>query len=237
MIDLRHIESWIFDLDNTLYEAECQLFKQIDARMTSYIRDRLDLAHDEARRLQKDYYVRYGTTMSGLMTEHDVDPDHFMEFVHDIDLSPIKHNPGLAAELTRLPGKKYIFTNGSVRHAENVAGALGIYHLFDEVFDIKAAGYTPKPKRVTYETFLAEHDVAPQSSIMFEDLAQNLATPHAMGMTTVLVCSDAAWLADEPHDKRPAAPGDTAAHVHHTTNDLTGFLSRIKTSADTVAAR
>jgi len=233
MTDLSHIESWIFDLDNTLYEAECQLFAQIDARMTAFIRNRLDMPHDDARRLQKEYYVRYGTTMSGLMTEHDVDPDHFLEFVHDIDLAPIKPNPVLAAELQRLPGKKYIFTNGSVRHAENVAGALGVYHLFDEVFDIKAAQYKPKPRRETYETFLSEHGVAPGAAVMFEDLAQNLEAPHAMGMTTVLVCSDAAWLADEPHDKRPAQQGDSAPHIHHTTNDLTAFLSAARTSSDT----
>ncbi len=231
MIDFRHIESWVFDLDNTLYEAECQLFSQIDARMTAYIRDHLALPHDDARKLQKDYYVQYGTTMAGLMNEHDVDPDHFMEFVHDIDLAPIKPNPALAQVLSTLPGQKYIFTNGSVRHAENVAGALGVYHLFDEVFDIKAAGYRPKPKRETYETFLTAHGVAPHASVMFEDIAQNLEAPHAMGMTTVLVCSDAAWLADEPHEKRPAAHGDTADHIHHTTNDLTAFLSSVRTSA------
>ncbi len=232
MIDFGHIESWVFDLDNTLYEAECQLFQQIDARMTSYIRDRLNLPHDQARKLQKEYYVKYGTTMAGLMDEHQVDPDHFMEFVHDIDLAPIKPNPELARALSALPGQKYIFTNGSVRHAENVAGALGVFHLFDEVFDIKAAGYRPKPRRETYEAFLKEHGVTPQASVMFEDLAQNLEAPHAMGMTTVLVCSDAAWLADEPHDKRPAAPGFTADHIHHTTNDLTAFLSKVRTSAD-----
>lgn len=236
MIDLRHIESWIFDLDNTLYEAECQLFAQIDARMTAYIRDRLEMQHDDARRLQKDYYVRYGTTMSGLMTEHAVDPDHFLDFVHDIDLAPIKPNQALKDALKNLPGKKYIFTNGSVQHAKNVAGALGIFHLFDEVFDIKAAGYKPKPRREPYEKFLADHGVAPQASIMFEDIAQNLETPHDMGMTTVLVCSDAAWLADEPHDKRPAQPGDDAPHIHHTTNDLTAFLANCATSADTAEA-
>ena len=226
MIDLRHIESWIFDLDNTLYEAECQLFAQIDARMTAFIERLLDLSHEQARRIQKGYYVQYGTTMSGLMHEHGVDPEEFMAYVHDIDLAPITPNPELAIEIEQLPGKKYIFTNGSERHAENVARALGVFHLFDEVFDIKAAQYTPKPKRETYEIFLKEHDVAPNRAIMFEDLAQNLRTPHDMGMTTVLVCSDAAWLSDEPHNKRPAKPGETAPHVHHTTNDLTGFLAR-----------
>ena len=236
MIDLRHVDAWIFDLDNTLYAAECQLFAQIDARMTAYIQDELTLPFDEARRLQKDYYVRYGTTMSGLMHEHDVDPEHFLDYVHDIDLAPITPNAALAAALEALPGKKYIYTNGSARHAENVAGALGVFHLFDEVFDIKAARYTPKPHRAPYEMFLAQHGVAPDRAIMFEDLMQNLETPHALGMTTVLVVSDAAWLADEPHEKRPAQRGESAPHVHYATDDLTAFLNSATTSRTNAAA-
>ncbi len=230
MTDLRHIECWVFDLDNTLYAAECQLFAEIDARMTAYIRDRLAMAHHDARKLQKDYYVRYGTTMAGLMQEHDVEPDHFLDFVHDIDLARIERNPALAVALDALPGRKYIYTNGSVAHAENVAGALGIFDLFHDVFDIKAAAYTPKPHRAPYETFVSRFDISPTQAVMFEDLAQNLETPHAMGMTTVLVCSDAAWLADEPHDKRPARIGESAPHIHHATNDLTEFLSNARTA-------
>lgn len=233
MADFRHIESWIFDLDNTLYEAECRLFAQIDARMTGFIRERLNLDHERARRLQKQYYVEYGTTMSGLMHEHGVCPESFMEYVHDIDLAPISENPALAEAIETLPGRKFIYTNGSARHAENVAGALGVYHLFDEVFDIKAAGYAPKPHRAPYEKFLSSHDVNPANAVMFEDLAHNLEAPHALGMTTVLVCSDAAWLADEPHDKRPARPDEHQdggpEHVHHVTDDLTAFLKNVKT--------
>jgi putative hydrolase of the HAD superfamily len=228
--DLEHIESWIFDLDNTLYEAECALFAQIDARMTAFIRDRLSLDHDTARKLQKEYYVRYGTTMSGLMTEHEVCPDQFMDFVHDIDLATIRTNSALAEALATLPGRRIIYTNGSRRHAENVATALGVFHLFDDVFDIKSAGYAPKPRRESYEQFLVQHDVDPKRAIMFEDLSQNLEAPHALGMTTVLVCSDAAWLADEPHDKRPARPGDMAAHIHYVTDNLTEFLEGAKTA-------
>lgn len=231
MADLSHVESWVFDLDNTLYAAECQLFAQIDARMATFIREHLSLDQTEARRLQKHYYVKYGTTMSGLMTEHDVCPDTFLEFVHDIDMAPIKENPELAATLTELPGRKFIYTNGSVRHAENVSQALGIHHAFDEIFDIKAAGYAPKPKREPYELFLSSHNIDPARAVMFEDLTQNLEAPHALGMTTVLVCSDAAWLADEPHDKRPARLGETAPHVHHETNDITAFLQNVRTAA------
>ena len=233
MSDFRHIDCWIFDLDNTLYDAECRLFDEIDSRMTAYIKERLKLAHEDARRLQKDYYMRYGTTMSGLMREHDVEPDHFLDFVHDIDLAPIKPNPALAGAISKLPGRKYIYTNGSTQHAENVAGALGLFHLFDDVFDIKAADYTPKPHRAPYEDFIARHAIAPARAAMFEDLAQNLEIPHVLGMTTVLVCSDAAWLTDEPDEKRPARIGDGAPHVQYATDNLTKFLTNAQTAPAT----
>jgi len=236
VIDLRHIETWVFDLDNTLYAAECQLFAQIDERMTAYIRERLELAHDDARKLQKDYYVQYGTTMSGLMHEHDVEPDHFLDYVHDIDLAPIKPNPALAGALAALPGRKYIYTNGSTRHAENVASALDIFHHFDDVFDIKAAQYHPKPNRAPYENFLKQYELRPDRTVMFEDLAQNLEAPHDLGMTTVLVCSDAAWLADEPHEKRPARSGETGDHIHYETDDLTAFLAQARTSGNSTGS-
>ncbi len=231
--DLRHVESWVFDLDNTLYSAECRLFAQIDARMTAFIRDRLSMGHWEARRLQKAYYVEYGTTMSGLMTKHDVCPDEFLDYVHDIDVSAVTENHSLDAALAALPGRKFIFTNGSVRHAENVAGALGVLHHFDEIFDIKAAGYAPKPRREPYEKFLASHGIDPASAVMFEDIVQNLEAPHALGMTTVLVHSDAAWLEDEPHEKRPARKGDIAPHVHYVTDDIAAFLKAAATSTET----
>ncbi len=235
MTDLRHIDCWVFDLDNTLYAAECRLFEEIDARMTSYIQERLSLSHQDARKVQKDYYVRYGTTMSGLMQEHDVEPDHFLDYVHDIDLAPINENKALAAAINALPGRKYIYTNGSTAHAENVAGALGVFHLFDDVYDIKAAQYTPKPHREPFDAFVDRFGIAAEKSVMFEDLLQNLEVPHALGMTTVLVCSDAAWLADEPHDKRPASIGENAPHVHHATNDLTEFLQTARTAAERAA--
>jgi len=233
-MDFRHVDRWVFDLDNTLYEAECQLFAQIDARMTDYISSLMSMPRQDARVLQKDYYVKYGTTMAGLMIEHDVEPDHFLDYVHDIDLGPIKPNHSLAKALKNLPGEKYIYTNGSVRHAENVAGALGIFDLFDDVFDIKAARYTPKPHREPYELFLSQYGIQPKRAAMFEDISQNLETPHALGMTTVLVCSDAAWLEDEPHEKRPAKTGDTADHIDYETNDLTAFLMSA-TTAETTA--
>ncbi|MGE0408598.1 MAG: pyrimidine 5'-nucleotidase [Amphiplicatus sp.] len=229
--DFRHVDCWVFDLDNTLYPADCHLFREIDSRMTEFICTRLGFDFDEARRLQKEYYRRYGTTMCGLMREHDVAPETFMDFVHDIDLSPVVANHALGAGLAALPGRKFVFTNGSARHAENVMARLGIGAHFDAIFDIKAANFTPKPHREAYERFLAAHDVAPAAAAMFEDIAHNLKAAHALGMTTVLVCSRAAWIADEPADKRPAVAGETHDFVHHATDDLAGFLGAAMTKA------
>lgn len=225
MADLRHVENWVFDLDNTLYPADCHLFSQIDARMTDFIRMTTGAEQAEARRLQKHYYVKYGTTLSGMMTEHRISPDDFLAYVHDIDFSVVPENLALREEIGALPGRRYVFTNGSVAHAERVLSRIGITGLFDDVFDIRAADWTPKPHRATYEKFLAATCVRPDAAAMFEDLAHNLEAAHALGMTTVLVASEAAWFADEPAEKRPARPGDSSPdHVHHVTQDLTAFL-------------
>jgi len=232
MAELSHVESWVFDLDNTLYPAECHLFSQIDARMTAFIRLALGVDYEEARRLQKHYYARYGTTLAGLMTEHGTPPDEFLAYVHDIDHSVVMENAALRSAVAALPGRRYIFTNGSEAHAEKVLARLGLSGLFDDVFDIRAAEWTPKPHRRTYERFLAAHRVAPAEAAMFEDLAHNLEAAHELGMTTVLVRQDAAWFEDEPAEKRPARPGDALpAHVHHVTDDLASFLGMVETTA------
>jgi putative hydrolase of the HAD superfamily len=199
--------------------------------MERYICDRLGFTHADAKAIRKDYYVRYGTTMSGLMREHAVEPEDFLDFVHDIDLSPVSANAALTSAIAGLPGRRYIFTNGSVRHAENVMGKLGVLGLFHDIFDIKAAAWTPKPHRETYNRFLAAHNVAPHAAAMFEDIAHNLEAAHQLGMTTVLVTSAAAWIVDAPDTKRPGRPGDSHDHVHHVTDDLTGFLTSAKVRA------
>lgn len=232
MADLTHVESWVFDLDNTLYPAKCHLFAQIDARMTDFIRDAVGVDHAEARRLQKHYYVKYGTTLAGLMAEHETSPDEFLAFVHDIDHSVVPKNADLRAAIETLPGRRYIFTNGSVAHAEKTLARIGLQELFDDIFDIRAAEWTPKPHLRTYEKFLSAYRVRAWRSAMFEDLAHNLEAAHALGMTTVLVRQEASWFADEPADKRPAKPGDVfGEHVHHVTDDLTAFLGMIDKAA------
>ena len=232
MTDLKHVESWIFDLDNTLYPAKCRLFAQIDARMAEFIRMRLGVDNAQARRLQKEYYVTHGTTLAGLMIEHAISPDEFLAYVHDIDRSVVPENADLARAVKALPGKRYIFTNGSVSHAEKTLARIGLSGLFNDIFDIRAADWTPKPHLETYKKFVAATGVAASRSAMFEDLAHNLEAPHALGMTTVLVCQDADWFDDEPAAKRPARPGDRqGAQIHHVTDELARFVAMVEKAA------
>jgi len=221
------IRAWIFDLDNTLYPAECNLFAQVDQRMGEFISRYLGLPFDEARKIQKDYYRAYGTTLSGLMARHGLKPEEFLDYVHDIDVSVVPEAPELGAAIDALPGRKYIFTNGSRRHAENVAGRLGILDRFDDVFDIGAAGYVPKPEPAAYESFLKAHGVDAEAASMFEDMPHNLQAPHALGMVTVLVHSD---YYDHPIQKQIREWTTPPEHVHHMTDDLTGFLGRVNTA-------
>ncbi|OUY01020.1 MAG: pyrimidine 5'-nucleotidase [Hyphomonadaceae bacterium TMED5] len=221
--DLKHADQWVFDLDNTLYPAECDLFAQIDVRMTQFVSQALKLPEDEARRLQKQYYAEHGTTLNGMMQIHGVDPAPYLDFVHDIDLTPIPELLDLRDAVRDLPGRKYIFTNGSKKHADRVVTKLGLDGLFDGYFGIEDAGYEPKPRRSAFDKLHARFDIKPQSAVMFEDLSRNLKTAHDLGYTTVLVHSDKDW-SHEPEGARPAGAGDAADHIHHLTDCLTTFL-------------
>ncbi|MEP7209234.1 MAG: pyrimidine 5'-nucleotidase [Alphaproteobacteria bacterium] len=225
--DLSHIDSWVFDLDNTLYPAACDLFAGIDERIGAYVSRVLSLPRDEARVVQKRLYAQYGTTLNGLMTEHNLAPDDFLDFVHDIDLSPLDRVPDLAPALAALPGKRFIFTNGSHNHAERVMGRLKIDHLFDDIVDIRASNFTPKHIAASYDRFLARTSVDPKSAAMFEDLARNLEPAHALGFTTILVRSAKDW-SHEPAAARPAGLDDHPPHVHHVADGLPQFLGTLK---------
>jgi putative hydrolase of the HAD superfamily len=216
-----HVETWVFDLDNTLYPHHLNLWQQVDVRIRDYIARFLDVTHEEAFRVQKDLYKRYGTSMRGLMTEHGMAPDDFLDFVHQIDHSPLEPNPTLGAALEKLSGRKLILTNGTRRHAEAVMRRLAIHHHFEDVFDIIAAELEPKPQAQTYDLFLARHGVDPHKAAMFEDLARNLAIPHALGMTTVLVVPEGTR---EVFREDWEMEGRDAPHVDHVTDDLAGFL-------------
>jgi putative hydrolase of the HAD superfamily len=219
-----HVTDWVFDLDNTLYPHHTNLFAQIDVKMTAYVQELLTLPREEARALQKQLYKEYGTTMNGLMTLHGIDPDDFLQKVHDIDYSWVVPDPRLGAAIRALPGRKFIFTNGDRGHAERTARQLGILDHFDDIFDIVAAGLTPKPARKTYDRFVELHNVLGANAVMFEDLARNLSVPKALGMTTVLIV---------PRNFEPTFSEiwerdlNNEDGVDFVTDDLPGFLETI----------
>lgn len=219
-----HVTDWVFDLDNTLYPHHTNLFAQIDVRMTSYVSELLQLPRDEARKVQKGLYLQYGTTMRGLMELHNIDPDDFLQKAHDIDYSWLSPDPALGEAIRTLPGRKFIFTNGSRSHAENTARQLGILDQFDEIFDVIAADLVPKPAKETYDKFMALHRVDAPNAAMFEDLARNLMVPKALGMTTVLIV---------PRNFEPTfseiweQDGKDGDDVDFVTDDLASFLRSI----------
>jgi putative hydrolase of the HAD superfamily len=220
-----HVEAWVFDLDNTLYPADCNLFAQIDRRMGEFIAQNLGLPLEEAQALRECYYYEHGTTLAGLVRLHGTSPDAFLDYVHDIDLSAVAPSPDLAAALASLPGRKFIFTNGSRKHAEAVAQRLGVAGLFEDICDIHALDYIhPKPTREAYDRFVSAHRVTPRQTAMFDDLPHNLETAHAIGMTTVLVHGVT------PHPEHQAMTGWTElpAHIHHRTESLPSFLAEIR---------
>jgi putative hydrolase of the HAD superfamily len=221
-IPLHDPDVWLFDLDNTLYPARCNLFAQIDVRIGRYIADRLEVDLDEARRVQKQYWRDHGTSMRGLMTLHGVDPRHMLAFVHDIDYSPVLPSPDLDAALAALPGRKIIFTAGDVPHAERVVERLGVARHFEAIFDIEAGDYWPKPHQAIYDKLVVKHGVDPARAAMADDIVANLKPACAMGMRTV-------WIRTEESVKRAA--GLDLDHIHHQTDDLAIWL------ADWVAQR
>ncbi len=220
---LSHISDWVFDLDNTLYDPSADLFAQIDARMSDYVAGLLKIDIEEAKRLQKLYYVDHGTTLSGLMALHEVDPHDYLEYVHDIELSALQPNPRLAAAVAALPGRRFVFTNGSRRHAERVLDKIGLSDLFHDLFDIVATEFTPKPHADAFHRLLNRHVIDPKQAVLFEDLERNLETAHALGFSTVLVTSNKDW-SHEPAGVRPAALDARPAFADYVTSDLAGFL-------------
>lgn len=215
---------WIFDLDNTLYPAACNLFAQVDRRMGEFIAGYLGVPYEHARHLQKTYYRQFGTTLAGMMQVHKIEPEKFLQYVHDIDLSVVPELPELASAIERLPGRKLIFTNGSHRHAERVAEKLGVLHLFEDICDIAACGFVPKPEAEAFARMIARQAVHPDRAAMFEDMPHNLEVPHRLGMTTVLVHSD---YIDHPAQLKIRDWKTPPEHVHHMTENLTEFLSHL----------
>ncbi len=206
-----HVRAWVFDLDNTLYPPAARLFDQIEVRMTDFVQRALGVDRPMADRLRSHYWAKYGTTLAGLMAEHDVEPGPYLTDVHEIDLSHLTADPVLAQNIRSLPGRKIVYTNGCEPYASRVLAARGLKNVFDAVYGVEHANFLPKPEQAAFEAVFARDGLSPLQGAMFEDDPRNLAAPHAMGMRTVHVAPD-------------AAPQD---HIHHHTTDLAAFLSQL----------
>lgn len=210
--DFSHVTDWVFDLDNTLYPPSARLFEQIEVRMTAFVMAALGVDRPEADRLRDLYWQRYGTTLAGLMREHGVDPGPYLTDVHEISFATLSPDPALRAGIAALPGRRFVFTNGSSPYAEKVLAARGLSGLFDGVYGVEHADFHPKPDAAAYTAVFARAGLVPRHAAMFEDDPRNLAVPHALGMRTVHVAETAV-----------AAP-----HIQHHTSDLAGFLAALR---------
>ena len=214
--DLRHVDTWLFDLDNTLYPASSGFMGEIEKRMTTYVERVTGLPRDEAYKLQKKYLADYGLTLGGLVAHHGVDPADFHTIFHDLPLEILTHDAALLAALERLPGRRLIFTNADDFHARRVLDHLAMSHLFSEIFHIGSADYVPKPDPANMARIAADHLLDPAKTVFFEDSERNLAPAAAVGMTTVLV--------------GPHAEASTAPFVHYKTDNLALFLDSAQLS-------
>ena len=217
MKELKKIKYWLFDLDNTLYDGATKVFDQVDKKMSKFISEKLNVSIEEARKIQKNYFHEYNTTLNGMIKNHKIDADEFLEFVHDVDLSFLKKDEFLESEITKLVGKKIIFTNGSKAHAANVTKRIGIDNLFDGVFDIVESDFIPKPSIEPYKKIIENYKIEPQYCIFFEDIARNLKPAHELGMKTVWIENDEPW----------AAKFSDSKFINYKTNDLANFLKEI----------
>ncbi len=205
-----HVDYWVFDLDNTLYPPQARLFDQIEQLMANYVMRELSVDAQTANMLRQKYWNEYGTTLAGLMHVHNIDPDPYLHEVHQLDLSHIVAMPDLRDAITALPGRKIIYTNGSRAHGEGVSNALGLAGVFDAIYGVEDADYTPKPDLAAFQKIFTTDGIDTKRAAMFEDDVRNLSIPHQMGMRTILV-----------------GPEEFAPHIHHQTEDLTAFLTRL----------
>ena len=221
--DFRQIGWWIFDLDNTLYEARSDVFPQIEHRMGEFVARLLRLGAAEEKAVQKALYRRHGTTLSGLVKEHGIDPEPYLAYVHDIDLSSLTPQPRLTEAIARLPGRRLVFTNGCRHHAARVLERLALTSLFEGIWDIRACGFVPKPDATAYAGLVAEAGIVPGKAAMFDDIAGNLVAAKALGMTTVWLKTDMPWSKDGPN-----ISVESQSVIDHETGDLVDFLHSIR---------
>jgi putative hydrolase of the HAD superfamily len=214
---LHEIETWIFDLDNTLYPACCNLFAEAELRMAHFMVHELGVALtiEDAHALRRRFFLDHGTTLRGLMLEHGIEPKRFLDYVHEIDLSPVLPDPRLVEAIAALPGRKLVFTNGTESYAERVLARIGLTGHFLAIHDIIACDYLPKPDPQGYGALIRRHAIAPETALMVEDMARNLAPAAALGMTTAWIKSERDW----------AREGAEADHVHYVVEDLAAWLA------------
>jgi putative hydrolase of the HAD superfamily len=217
MNSFKSIKFWLFDLDNTLYSGKTKVFEQVDKKMSKYISDKLSVSIEEAKKIQKNYFYEYNTTLNGLIKNHKIDPDEFLEFVHDIDIDFLQKDLKLSEEIEKLGGKKIIFTNGSRKHALNVTKRIGIDQHFNDIFDIVDSNFMPKPSIEPYKKLVEKHKIDPKLSVLVEDIARNLKPAYEMGMKTVWIENDEPW----------AKKFSESSFVNYKTNDLAEFLKKI----------
>tara|TARA_Y100000817_G_scaffold299314_1_gene277293 strand:- start:329 stop:1021 length:693 start_codon:yes stop_codon:yes gene_type:complete len=225
MINIKNINNLLLDLDGVVYGEHNNysleaVFGQVSKRMTNFISEKLKINHNEAKELQTNYFYRYNTSLNGLMIHHDIPPDEFLSYVHDIDLSFMKEDKVMRTELEKLDMEKFIFTNGSAEHARNILTHLGIYDLFgrDKIFDIKDGGYVPKPEAKTFELMIKKFNINPKETIYIEDIAKNLSIGYERGCTTV-------WLINDEHFGKIDSDKD---YISHKIENLSLFLKEIR---------
>jgi putative hydrolase of the HAD superfamily len=217
MKELTKIKYWLFDLDNTLYAGTTKVFDQVDKKMSKFISEKLNVSIEEAKKIQKDYFHEYNTTLNGMIKNHEIDANEFLEFVHDVNLDFLKKDKFLKNEIMKLNGKKIIFTNGSRAHAKNVTKRIGIDKLFDGIFDIVDSDFIPKPSKESYKKIIENYKIEPQYCIFFEDIARNLKPAHELGMKTVWIKNNEPW----------AAKFSDSTFVNYKTDNLAKFLKEI----------
>ena len=211
------MKCWIFDLDNTLYSGKTRVFEQVSKKMTQYVSNKLNVNLDEAKKIQIDYFHKYNTTLNGMIKNHKIDANEFLDFVHDIDIDFLKKDLKLNEELKKLDGKKIIFTNGPRKHALNVTRKIGIDQHFDDIFDIIDSNFVPKPEIEPYKKIVEKHKIDPNLCVFVEDIARNLRPAYEMGMTTVWIKNDEPWAAEFSNE----------SFINYRTKNLTRFLKEI----------
>jgi len=217
MKSLKFIKYWLFDLDNTLYSGNTKVFDQVDKKMSQFISEKLNVSIEKAKEIQKNYFYKYNTTLNGMIKHHKINADEFLDFVHDIDVDFLKKDVQLSSELSKLDGKKIIFTNGSKKHAKNIMQRIGVNQYFDDIFDIVDCDFIPKPSIEPYKKLIDKHKIDPNLCVFIEDIARNLKPAYEMGMKTVWIENEEPW----------AKKFSDSNFINYKTKNLSGFLKQI----------